>query len=39
MQKIAGKLVKVMADCAYIQKSGSNEFHRYKYATGADVLE
>ena len=39
MQKIAGKLVKVMADCAYIQKSGSNEFHRYKYATAADVLE
>ena len=39
MQKIARKLVKVMADCAYIQKSGSNEFHRYKYATAADVLE
>ena len=39
MKKIAGKLVKVMADCAYIQKSGSNEFHRYKYATAADVLE
>ena len=39
MQKIAGKLVKVMADCAYIQKCGSNEFHRYKYATAADVLE
>ena len=39
MQKIAGKLVKVMADCAYIQKSGNNDFHRYKYATAADVLE
>ena len=39
MQKIASKLVKVMADCAYIQKNGSNEFHRYKYATAADVLE
>ena len=39
MQKIAAKLVKVMADCAYIQKNGTNEFHRYKYATAADVLE
>ena len=39
MQKIASKLVKIMADCAYIQKSGNNEFHRYKYATAADVLE
>ena len=39
MQKISSKLVKVMADCAYIQKSGTNDFHRYKYATAADVLE
>ena len=39
MQKIAAKLVKVMADCAYIQKNGTNDFHRYKYATAADVLE
>ena len=39
MKQIASKLVKVMADCAYIQKSGTNDFHRYKYATAADVLE
>ena len=39
MKQIAAKLVKVMADCSYIQKSGTNEFHRYKYATAADVLE
>ena len=39
MQKISSKLVEVMADCAYIQKSGTNDFHRYKYATAADVLE
>ena len=39
MQKIAAKLVKVMAECAYIQKNGTNDFHRYKYATAADVLE
>lgn len=39
MQKIASKLVKVMADCAYNQKNGTNDFHRYKYATAADVLE
>lgn len=39
MKQIAAKLVKVMADCSYIQKSGTNDFHRYKYATAADVLE
>ena len=39
MKAIAKKLVQVMADCSYIQKSGTNDFHRYKYATAADVLE
>ena len=39
MKQIAAKLVRVMADCAYIQKSGVNDFHRYNYATAADVLE
>lgn len=37
--KITAKLVKVMAECGYVPKNGSNEFHRYKYATAADVLE
>ena len=39
MKQIAKKLVQVMADCAYVQKNGSNDFHKYKYATAADVLE
>ena len=39
MKAIAKKLVLVMADCAYVQKSGTNDFHRYRYATAADVLE
>lgn len=39
MQKIAAKLVKVMKECGYVQKNGVNEFHKYKYATCADVLE
>ena len=39
MKQIAKKLVMVMADCAYIAKSGTNSFHGYKYATAADVLE
>ena len=39
MKQIAKKMVQVMADCAYVQKSGTNDFHRYKYATAADVLE
>ena len=39
MKGIASKLVKVMAECAYIQRQGINDFHRYKYAMAADVLE
>ena len=39
MNKIAEKLVKIMAECAYIQKLGTNDFHRYRYATAADVME
>ena len=39
MQKIAGKLLKVMQETAYVQKNGVNEFHKYKYVTSADVLE
>ncbi|MBP2641035.1 MAG: superfamily [Firmicutes bacterium] len=39
MKNIAAKLVCIMAECAYVQKSGNNDFHRYKYATAADVLE
>ena len=39
MQKIAKKFVEVMHDCSHIAKNGTNSFHRYKYATAADVLE
>ena len=39
MQKIASKLIQVMAECSQIRKNGLNEFHHYKYATSADVLE
>ncbi len=39
MKNIAAKLVKVMEDCAAVQKNGTNDFHHYKYATSADVLE
>jgi hypothetical protein len=39
MQKIAAKLINVMQECSYIQKNGNNDFHHYKYATSADVLE
>lgn len=37
--KIAAKLSKVMAACHYVQKCGKNQFHNYKYAMAADVLE
>ncbi len=39
MQKIASKLIQVMAECSQIPKNGVNDFHNYKYATSADVLE
>ena len=37
MQKIAKKFVEVMRDCSHVAKNGSNDFHKYKYATVADV--
>jgi len=39
MKNIAGKLVKIMEECSVIRKNGTNDFHKYKYATSADVLE
>lgn len=39
MKLIAAKLTKIMQACSYVQKTGYNDFHRYKYATAADVLE
>jgi hypothetical protein len=33
------KLAKVMQEVKYIQKKGENKFHKYKYATEADVAE
>lgn len=33
------KLSKIMGECRYIQKRGFNEFHKYPYATEADVSE
>ncbi len=39
MKNIAGKLVNVMAACGNVKKNGTNDFHHYKYATSADVLE
>ena len=39
MQKLAKKFVSVMQECSHVVKTGTNDFHRYKYATAADVLE
>ena len=39
MKSIAGKLVKIMEECSVVRKNGTNDFHHYKYATSADVLE
>lgn len=39
MQKLASKFIEVMQECRHIAKNGTNTFHKYKYATSADVLE
>ena len=39
MQKLAKKFVEVMHECSHVVKTGTNDFHRYKYATANDVLE
>lgn len=39
MKNIAGKLVRIMEECSIVRKNGTNDFHQYKYATSADVLE
>ena len=39
MQKLAVKLIEVMRMCKYVVRNGVNTFHRYRYATSADVME
>ena len=39
MQKLAEKLIEAMKQCKYVTKNGVNTFHKYRYATSADVLE
>lgn len=39
MQKLAEKLIEAMKQCKYVTKNGVNMFHKYRYATSADVLE
>jgi hypothetical protein len=38
-KQLAKKLANVMNEVKYIQKTGFNAFHKYKYATEADVNE
>lgn len=39
MQKLAAKFIEVMKECSHIAKNGENNFHGYKYAASADVLQ
>ena len=39
MKNLAKKMVEVMKECRHVAKKGTNDFHRYKYDTAADVLE
>ena len=36
---LVSKLAEVMKQVKYIQKTGYNSFHKYKYATESDVTE
>lgn len=38
-RKLVSKLAQVMQEVKYVQKTGYNSFHKYKYATEADVNE
>lgn len=38
MKNIAGKLVKIMGECAHVIKNGTNEYHKYRYVTAEDVV-
>ncbi len=37
LKNLANKMIQIMSDVEYIQKTGFNQFHKYKYATEADV--
>ena len=37
LKNLATKMIHIMSDVEYIQKTGFNQFHEYKYATEADV--
>ena len=36
---IAKKLVLIMGECSHVAKDGFNDYHKYKYASAAGVLE
>ena len=36
---LAAKICRIMKDCHYVQKDGRNDFHKYNYASAANVLE
>lgn len=36
---LTAKLAEIMKECSHVLKNGKNDFHGYKYATCADVLE
>ena len=38
MKNLAKKLVAIMKECGHVAKNGTNEFHKYSYATATDVL-
>ena len=39
MKNLAVKLVEIMKSCSHVEKTGTNDYHKYKYATAADVME
>jgi hypothetical protein len=39
LANLYGKISTLSRDCSYVQKDGFNQFHRYNYATAANIYE
>jgi hypothetical protein len=37
LKNLASKMIQIMRDVEYVQKTGKNSFHKYSYATEADI--
>ena len=38
LKKLTNKMISIMDEVKYIPKTGFNQFHKYRYATEADIV-